>query len=46
VKVGDRQAFLPSLGQPGFGVEALPRGATAVAAGGVDIVFLATALAL
>ncbi|HSF29042.1 MAG TPA: hypothetical protein VLK82_01025 [Candidatus Tectomicrobia bacterium] len=46
VKVGDRQEFLPSHCQPGFGVEAMTRGATAVAAGVVDVVFLATAIAL
>jgi hypothetical protein len=46
VKVGDRQEFLPSLCQPGFGVEAMTLGATAVAAGVIDVVFLATAIAL
>ena len=46
VKVGDRQEFLPPLFQPGFGVLAVALGATAVAAGVVDIVFLATVVAL
>jgi hypothetical protein len=46
VNVGDRQEFMPSLCHPGFGVEAMTRGATAVAAEVVDVVFLATAIAL
>jgi hypothetical protein len=46
VKVRHRQEFPPARCQPGFGVEALTLGATAVAAGVVDVVFLATAIAL
>jgi hypothetical protein len=43
---GDRQARLPSRCPPGVGVAAMPRGATAVAAAVVDVVVLATAIAL
>jgi hypothetical protein len=42
---GPRQECPPALGQPGVGVEAMPRGATAVAAGVGDVVLLATAVA-
>jgi hypothetical protein len=45
VAIGSRRAFLPARCQPGGGVEALARGATAGAAGVVDVVFLATAIA-
>jgi hypothetical protein len=40
--VGDREEFLAPVCQPGFGVEAMTRGAAAVAAGVVDIVVLPT----
>jgi len=46
VKVGDRHEFLTPLFQPGFGLEAMTRGATAVTAGVVDVVFLTTVIAL
>jgi hypothetical protein len=42
---GDRQEFWTPRCQPGFGLEARTRGATAVPAGVVDVVFLATGLA-
>ena len=45
VKVGRRQEFPLALCQPGFGVEVMTLGATAVAAGVVDVGFLATAIA-
>jgi hypothetical protein len=45
VKGGDRQEFLTPLFQPGFGLEAMTRGATAVPAGVVDVVFLPTVIA-
>jgi hypothetical protein len=45
MKVGDRQELLPPLYQPSFGVQAMTRGATAVAAGVVDVVFLTTVIA-
>ena len=46
VKVGDRQELLTPLCQPGLGVQAMTLGATAVAAGVVDVVFLTTVIAL
>ena len=42
---GDRQAFWTPRCPPGFGLEAMPRGATTVAAGVVDVVCLPTVLA-
>jgi len=45
VNVGHRQEFPLALCQPGCGVAAMTRGATAVAAGVVDGVCLATAIA-
>jgi len=45
VKIWDRQKFLPPCCQPGFGVQVMTLGATTVAAGVVDIVFLTTVLA-
>jgi hypothetical protein len=45
VKVGDRQECLTPLFQPGFGREAMTRGATAVTVGVVDVVFLTTVIA-
>ena len=45
VQVGHRQEFPLALCQPGVGVEVMTRGAPAVAAGVVDIVCRATALA-
>ena len=45
VHVGEREACLTPLFQPGCGREALTRGATAVPAGGVDVVCLAPVLA-
>jgi hypothetical protein len=42
---GDRESCRAPVCQPGFGVEALTRGAAAVAAGVVDIVFLTPGLA-
>jgi hypothetical protein len=46
MRIGDRQQFLLARCQPGFGLQAMTFGATAVAAGVVDVVFLATAIAL
>jgi hypothetical protein len=46
MKVGDRQEFLTPLFQPGFGLAAVALGTTPVAAGVVDVVFLATVIAL
>lgn len=46
MKGGDGQEFLTPLFQPGFGVQAMTRGTTPVAAGVVDVVFLATVIAL
>jgi len=46
VKVGDRQEFLPPRFQPGVGLLVVACGATAVAAGVVDIVLLTTGVAL
>jgi hypothetical protein len=46
VKIGDREQFPAPVGQPGFGVLVMAFGATAVAAGVVDIMFLPTVLAL
>jgi hypothetical protein len=43
--VGDRPQFLPPRRSPGFGVEAMTRGATAVAAGGVHVLCLTTMIA-
>jgi hypothetical protein len=45
MKVGGRQEFLPPLCQPSFGVQAMTLGATAVAAGVVDVVFLTPVIA-
>jgi hypothetical protein len=45
VKVGDRQELLTPLLQPGFRLEAMTRGATAVPAGVVDVVFLPAVIA-
>jgi hypothetical protein len=42
MKVGDRQEFLTSFCQPGFGVLVVAFGASAVAAGVVGIVLLTT----
>jgi hypothetical protein len=46
VKVGDRQKFLSPCCQPGFGIQVMTRGATAIAAGVVDILFLTAMLTL
>jgi hypothetical protein len=45
VKIGDREEFSAPVCQPGFGVQAMTRGAAAVAAGVVDVVFLTTVIA-
>ena len=42
VQVGNGREFPTPFSAPGVGVEAMPRGATAVAAGVVDGVFLPT----
>ena len=45
MNVGNRQEILTPFCQPGFGVEVMTRGATAVAAGVVDVVCLTTVIA-
>src|SRR5215475_2771502 len=44
-KVGDWQEFLPAFCQPGFSVLMVAFGATTIAAGVVDVVFLTTVFA-
>jgi hypothetical protein len=46
VNVGARQQLLPPCCQPGVGIQVMTRGATALAAGVVDIMFLTALLAL